>query len=331
MGMPDPGKVLVTGATGFIGYEVARQLCARGLRPRLLVRRPLRATLLHALDAEPVQGDLESPPSLERAVEGVDTILHLGARAIFEEYELVRPTIVDGSVALMRAAAAGGVRRFVYTSSLLVYSSQEQDIDRDTPATTRLGYGRAKLEAEAVLSDLAREAGMTFAAIRLPHVYGARDLMFDQLRRGRVVMPGAGRNRFAHLHVEDAARVLLAVVEQGWSGISPVGDDLAVDWNGFFAVVKEYYPRLRHLGVPRWLALLGTRLLTPYRRLSRYPSLHTPDAVRGWNLNVPVRKGLLWDELGLAPEYATIHRGIPAVLDDCVEFRWIHPVADRLG
>ena len=45
-------------------------------------------------------------------------------------------------------------------------------------------------------------------------------------------------------------------------------------------MVKDYYPRLRHQGVPKWLALLGTQLLTPYRRLSRYPSLHTPDAVR---------------------------------------------------
>ena len=64
-----------------------------------------------------------------------------------------------------------------------------------------------------------------------------------------------------------------------------------VDWNGFFAVVKKYYPRLRHRGVPRWLALLGTQLLTPYRALSRYPSLHTPDAVRGWNLNNIMRSG----------------------------------------
>ena len=46
-----------------------------------------------------------APASLARAIEGIDTVIHLGARAIFEEYELVRPTIVDGSVALMRAAA----------------------------------------------------------------------------------------------------------------------------------------------------------------------------------------------------------------------------------
>jgi nucleoside-diphosphate-sugar epimerase len=329
--MADLGQVLVTGATGFIGFEVARQLSKRGFKPRLLVRRPLRAALLASLEAELIQGDLESPQSLERAVQGVDTIIHLGARAIFEEYDLVRPTIVNGSVALMQASIAAGVQRFVYSSSLLVYGSQNEAIDQHTPATSKLGYGRAKLEAEEALSNMAEQAGMALALIRLPHVYGSRDLMFNQVRQGRVLFPGRGKNLFAHLHVEDAARVLLAVAERGWTGTSPVADDMAASWNEFFAVIREYYPRFRSFGMPMWLALLGTRLLTPFRRLSKYPSLYTPDAVLGWNLNGPVKRGLLWNELEITPNYPTVYQGIPAVLDDCVAFRWIHPVADRIG
>ena len=54
-------RVLVTGATGFIGIEVSRQLAARGLRPRLMVRRPLRGMLLKHLDVEIMQADLGSP------------------------------------------------------------------------------------------------------------------------------------------------------------------------------------------------------------------------------------------------------------------------------
>ena len=84
-------------------------------------------------------------------------------------------------------------------------------VDQNTSATSKLGYGKAKLEAEAALSRLAEQAGIALASIRLPHVYGARDLMFNQVRNGRVLFPGDGKNRFAHLHVDDAARVLIAV------------------------------------------------------------------------------------------------------------------------
>lgn len=324
-------KILVTGATGFIGYEVVRQLSDRGFTPRLLVRRPLRAAMLNAFRTQLVQGDLESPPSLVRAVEGIDTIIHLGARAIFEEYALVRPTIVGGSIALMEAAIAAGVKHFVFSSSLLVYDNQKSPIDATSATDPQSGYGQAKLESERALSERAERAGMTFAAIRLPHVYGARDLMFEQVRRGRVFFPGNGRNLFAHLHVQDAVRILLAVAEKRWSGSQPVADDLSANWIEFFKEIKKYYPRFRDIGVPRLLASLGTHLLTPFRRLRGLPSVYTPEAVAGWNLSLPVKPGVLWNELELKPNYPTIYQGIPAVLDECLSFRWIHPIADKNG
>jgi nucleoside-diphosphate-sugar epimerase len=231
----------------------------------------------------------------------------------------------------MRAAVSAGVKRFVYSSSLLVYQSQNKVIDQQTIATGDTGYGKAKIEAEAALSKLADEAGMALAKIRLPHVYGARDLMFNQVRSGQVLFPGNGKNRFAHLHVDDAARVLISAADQGWAGTSPVGDDMPVDWNEFFAEIKTYYPRFRNIGFPMWFALLGTYLLTPFQRLSKYPSLNTPDAVRGWNRNLVIKKGLLWEELGIKPNYPSVYQGIPAVLDDCIPFQWVHPVADRKG
>lgn len=322
-------RVLVTGATGFIGYEVARQLCDRGLRPRLMMRRPERGDLLSSLDAELIHGDLTRPASLMRAVQGVDTILHLGARAAFESYARVEPTIVQGSSALMQAAQQAGVERFVYASSLFVYGPQTQPITAETPATPRLDYGRAKLEAESALATQARQTGMRFAAVRLPHVYGARGLLFQQLHRGRVLFPGRGDNLFSHLHVEDAGRVLIEVAAQDWTGVAAVADDRSVPWHAFFATLREHYPRYRELHLPMWLAYLGTLAIGPVMRWRARPSLATPDTIVGWNLPLPVTPRLLWDELALKPRYTTIDTGIPAVLDECIAFRWRHPLLDK--
>ena len=136
-------KILITGATGFIGIEVSRQLAARGAVPRLMVRRPIRGLMLRNLDAEIMQADIRSPKSLDRILEGIDAVIHLGARAAFEPYPKLYPSIVRGSLNLMRAAIKARIRTFVYGGSLLVYGDSSRPIDQNTPPRPMSGYGRA--------------------------------------------------------------------------------------------------------------------------------------------------------------------------------------------
>lgn len=323
----DLGRVLVTGATGFLGYEVAQALAHAGARPRLMVRRPERGRLLSPLDAERVHANLLSPASLERAVEGVDTVFHLAARATFESYDRLRPTIVDGSAALMRAAARAGVQRFVFASSMLVYGDQQTPIDETTPARPEIGYGRAKVEAEEALRREAPDA-MKLAILRLPHVYGARSFLFDQLKARFLPFPGDGTNVYSHLHAEDAAQLLLAVAARGWTGTSPVADEEPTTWNGFFAVLEAHFPAIRLLRIPAPIAIAGATLLETALAWRNKPTLYTADTVRGWLLDLPLQPGLVWKDLGLAPRHPTIDSGIPASLDAAVAYRWLHPTAD---
>ena len=322
-------SVLVTGATGFIGVELVRQLSAMGIVPRLLVRRPHRAALLGSVDVEPVQGDLLAPSSLERAVAGVDTVFHLAGRASFESYRRLAPTMVDGSISLARAAAAAGVTHFVHASSLFVHGAASEPIDAATPPCPQLDYGRAKLEAEESLADICSNAEMGLACLRLPHVFGPQSILFRQVRSGVAIFPGQMANRCGQLHVEDAARVLIAVAAQRWRGRSAVADSGTVTWREFFDLLHDLYPYFRLIPLPSRLALMGAAAIEPLLSRKTRPTLYTKDTVVGFNLDLPVAPDLVWSDVGDSPRYPTIFESLPAVLDGYVHYRWRHPLTDR--
>jgi uncharacterized protein YbjT (DUF2867 family) len=319
-------QVLVTGGTGFIGFEVVRRLVALGLRPRVMVRRETRAPLLNGLDVELVHGDLGSAPSLTRAADGMDAVIHLAGRATFESYDRLRPTLVDGTARLAAACAEADVGHIVFGSSVFVHDGSAP-VDEHTPVRPQLDYGRAKVAAEQVLASAADAGGPTVAAIRLPHVYGPQSALFGLVRRRVVLFPGRGENHFAQLHVADAARVLVAAALDHWTGTAPVADADDVTWNAFFDVLTTFAPGVRLVRVPSTLATGVAAVVGPL--LGRLgPTLLSVDTVRGWNLELPVTGTSLWRDLGLEPVHASVVTGIPATLDAAVAFRWRHSVSD---
>jgi nucleoside-diphosphate-sugar epimerase len=286
--------------------------------------------LLKHLDVEIMQADLRSPRSLLRVVEGMDTVIHLGARAAFESYARLRPSIVDGSMNLMRAAAASGVRQVVYGGSLMVYQHSRDGIDQSTAPSPLSGYGQAKLEAETRLQHMASAGGVRFVSLRLPHVYGAYSLLFDQVRHGRIVFPGKGNNAFAHLHVTDAARALIAAAETEREGCWVIADEQSCTWNDFFETVQTYYPRLRVVHVPQPIAYIGARTLDVLFPLIGQANPYPSGAISCWNLPLPVVPGSMQEVLGIKPTFGSIHDGIPAVLDDAISFYWLPSNLDRV-
>ncbi len=315
-------KILISGATGYIGIEVSKLLSASGKQPRLMVHRPLRGIMLRRLDAETVEADLRHPRSLQRALRGVDTVIHLGARAAFTDYRTLYPSIVKGSINFIQASIAAGVRHFVYAGTLLVYPGAPSPIGQQTPAEPRSGYGTAKLQAERVLQRMARQAGMRFVSLRLPHVYGAHSLLFDQIRRGRIIFPGRGTNHFAHLHVHDAARALIRAAETDLAGVYVIGDDQPCSWNAFFQTAQKCYPRLRVIHLPRALALFGAGLLDIGFRLTARPNPWPRRAVKNWNLNLPVLPGTVKTVLAMNLTFPSIETGLPAALEEALPIFW---------
>jgi len=145
----------------------------------------------------------------------------------------------------MRAAIRSGVKSFIFGGSLMVYRDTPEGINQDTPATPASGYGQAKLEAEQRLNETAAAAGMRFVSLRLPHVYGAHSLLFDQVRHGRIFFPGKADNPFAHLHIADTASALIHAADSDMEGVWVIADDQPCTWNEFF---KPFKPITRGFG-----------------------------------------------------------------------------------
>lgn len=319
-------RVLITGATGFIGSEVARQLAAAGLRPRVMVRRPTRAGVLDGLEVEAVFGDLTLPETLVDAVEGCEAIIHLGGRAVFEPARRLAPTFVAGTRALADAAEAAGVHRFVFGSSLLVHHPSVEPVIAATPADPVIDYGRVKLQME---QELSARPGLSVANVRLPHVYGAGDQLFANVRRGLLAVPGRSSAPFSHLHVHDAARVLIAAATGRWEGASGIGDRDPAGWDRFLGELQRLLPRLVIIRLPEPLALAGTAVMRVFRARLETPDIFTPDTVRAWNMALWVDPDLLWSDLGLEPEVPDHRVGLRRSLDDAVDHVWRHSVRDR--
>ena len=322
-------RILVTGATGFIGWEVTRQLVLADHDVRALVRRPHRAALFASRPVRTIAGDLLDADSLRAACRDVDVVVHLAARATFESARVLRPTIVDGTATLLDALAQKPDRHLVYASSLLVHGDADRPITNATAPDPRVDYGRCKLEAEQVLEARAPGSGVTVGAVRLPQVYGARDLMFQRFRRPVSIWPGLCADAYARLHVRDAARVLVAAAEQRWCGTSVVGDDTNASWDDFFAALHRHLPRHRAVRVPATVAGPGAAVLEPLVGVLPGPNLVTRQTVVAASLRQPVQPRLLWRELGLEPELPTVAEGVPAALAELVPWGWRHPTADR--
>ncbi len=179
-------KVLLTGATGFVGGHVARELADRGADLRLLIRPTSNLANLEGLpsgsDAETVTGDLLSPEPLRSAIRGCDAIMHVAAdyRLWVRDPDAMYRSNVEGTRALLRIAREENVPRFVYTSSVATmgFKTSGAIVDETTPVSLSdmVGhYKRSKFLAEQVALDAAR-AGQSVIILNPTTPIGSGDL-----------------------------------------------------------------------------------------------------------------------------------------------------------
>ena len=202
----------LTGATGFIGQHLLRELPKRGYRVRVLLRRPSSVPMPAA---SAVIGDLARPQNMSAALEGVDAVIHSAgiAHAMSgvpeDDYRLL---ITEATISLARAARRAGAKRFVFLSSVRAQCGPTADMvltEGLEPKPTD-AYGKSKLAAERGLAELE----IDWVSLRLPLVYGrgVKGNMAKLMRIARSPLPlplGSLRGRRSLLAVEN----LLAAIE----------------------------------------------------------------------------------------------------------------------
>ena len=168
-----PMKILVTGATGKVGSRLAKRLAQRGDQVRALVRDLSRAGELREAGIELAEGDLLELASLAAAVRGVDAVVHCAAFFRGATPEQAHSVNDLGTQHLANAARAGSVKRFIFTSTGLVYGSTAGRLAQESdPCAPNAAYPVSKLAAERFLLAL---EGLDVRVLRLPFVYGDGD------------------------------------------------------------------------------------------------------------------------------------------------------------
>lgn len=252
--------MLLTGATGFVGSHVADALVAAGWSVRALVRSPDKAERLMLAGIEVVRGELGSRDDLERAVAGVDVVLHLAGLTrgrSAAEYDAVNAA---GTRTLLEAArrADPRPRRFVYMSSLAAAGpARDEPITANDEARPLTAYGLSKLRGERASLEAAGD--FEVVVLRAPAVYGPRDrdmLAFFRLAARGVMPVPAGPERPVQLvHVADLAdAVVRAATQPGATGIYHAAESRAYGWREVADLMGAAVgKRVRVLPVPGWV------------------------------------------------------------------------------
>lgn len=279
------GKVLVTGASGYLGQHIARRLMEDGWTVRASVRseakgQALRQSLARASGAgapglEIVLLDLNSDAGWVEAAKGCDAVLHTASPFPMTQpkdpQEVIRPA-VDGARRAIRAAFEAGVPRFVLTSSTVALSAPGQDrfdestwTDPEDPETSP--YGASKTLAERAVWDFAETTARDMAVTTvnpgfilgapLGEDYGTSVAVVERLMRGRD--PMVPRIGFTSVDVRDVAEVhLRALTMAETTGQRLVAVDRFLWFSDMAAVLREAFPdrRIPRREAPRLLLRL---------------------------------------------------------------------------
>ncbi|TDJ44758.1 MAG: NAD-dependent epimerase/dehydratase family protein [Gammaproteobacteria bacterium] len=311
-------KVLVTGASGFVGSAVVRALLGQGSSVKALVRSTSLLDNLCDLDVERVTGDLRDAQSLERALQGCELAFHVAAdyRLWVPDPEVMYDINVRGSERLLRAAASAGVERVVYTSSVATLGfSPAGPADEDTPVDEKhiIGhYKQTKFLAEQTVRRTADELGLPLIIVNPSSPFGPGDI--KPTPTGQIVldtlcgrMPAFVDTGLNVCHVDDIAQGHLLALEHGRVGERYIlgGENLTLE--AILGLIADAAGLRRpSIRIPNGVAMIAAVAAETWSRVAGGEPRITRDAVRMARRKMYFSSRKAREELGFAPRPAKV-------------------------
>jgi nucleoside-diphosphate-sugar epimerase len=300
------GRVLVTGATGFVGGRLIEIMSLTGCcTPRAFIHATNSAARISRFPLDFALGDLCDAGAVRRAMDGCEAVVHLAFGS--------EPVMTRGLKNVLGAASDRGVRRFVHISSAAIYGndpSPESQFETARP-TPENAYQRIKVKQERLVATHSRRSGLPVVVLRPFLIYGPYShLMIQYLNRiqaGTMVLVDEGRNPCNLVYVDNLCQaILLALVETVAPGETFfVGDRESTTWAQFLgdlaALVGAELPSVRSAELtPR------PRQRLIHDSVYALPKVLVSDALRGSLRPIPLYQRLeaaayRWFE-SLAPE-----------------------------
>jgi nucleoside-diphosphate-sugar epimerase len=323
-----PSKYLITGATGFVGGHIAEACAARGHGVRALARAGSDASALERAGVEIIRGDVTDPSAIQRALDGVDVVVHCAAKVgdsgPVEEYRTVN---VEALRSLIDACRSRPLKRFIHMSSLGVYEAKHHhgtDESEPLPATHLDGYTQTKVEADRLAQEYQKKYRMPLVILRPGFVYGPRDRvvlpnLIKRMTSGKVHYLGGDRRALNTIYIGNLIEAVFLAAEkpEAIGQIYNLTDGEFVSKRRFFESVSDGMGLRRSKQIlPRWLAALVVRQVERQMRRAiakgKKPLL-TPAQFKFLLLNLDFSIEKAKKELGYKPRF-TFEEGMRETL-----------------